>query len=366
MSSRYGFRCVFVAMALSGAVLRGEGLSDRQARAAPRLRIAASPYPNPLLDFLPTGFDLERHRYRARISTLGFQPSDERGRGHFYTRRGGFLDLAHIRRSIDFAAYVHYQVRRGLREGRERFSFESIDRTTYRGHFTYPPFWKDLPSAEREALIEELALLAAAEASFDFSNWREILTWYDFHNLPGIPERGSAFSFDDVPSHAVGVAVALRALRQEGTPFDEAVTAELRHEVDRLGPVSEEVCRRAMEQVAQRWWGKKTCLKRHLDLGLDDGWIEPWVVRGLEGAEPAAPARYPAPQRGGGWILGRDCRGVVTFECEPHLRRAEILRHVLPRGGKCVRPARDYPALLARIEAEVLREFGPDATRPYP
>lgn len=349
-------------LALPAARVSAEGLSDWQSRDEPRLRIAASPYPNYLLHILPSGFDLKRHRYRVGISSFGFQPSAETGRGHFYTRRGGFLDLAHVRRAIDFAGYVHFHTRKALIEGRDGFSFESIDQTTYRVSLRYPAFWQTLGEAERERLAGELATRAAVEAAFDFSNWREILTWYDFHNLPGMPERGSAFSYEDVPSHAVGIAVAERALRAEGVPFDEAVTRELRREIDDLGVVPQETYQRAMELVGYRWWGKKTCLKRHIDTGRDDGFIDPWLVRGLASGPEPRPKRYPAPSRRYADVLGRDCRGMVVLECEPHLRDDEVRQRIPAK----VRPSRDYPALLSRIEKEIRLEFGPNATVPYP
>ncbi len=344
----------------------GDGLDEWQSRKPPRLRIAASPYPNFLLHILPEEEGFGGHLYRVKIDTLGWGPSSETGRGHLYTRRGGFLDLAHVRRTIDFAGYAHHRVREALRSGATHFSFESIDRTTYHCHLAYPPFWKGLATGERERLVEEIALLAAAEAAFDFNNWREFLTWYGFHNVPGMPEKGSAFSYEDVPSHAVGIAVAARALRAPGVPFDKAVTRELERELAELEVVPQATYRRAMDLVADRWWAKKTCLKRHLDTGRDDGFVDPWLVRGLEPGRGPQAKRYPAPSRGYRDVLGHDCRGMVVFECEPKLRREDVLRQVLPTGETRVRPARDYPDLLRRIEEEVRREFGPNATRPYP
>lgn len=370
MEAKVGSRSIgapwpaLLAVLAAAGPLSGAGLSDWQAERPPRLRIAASPYPNRLLEILPTGVDFGGHLYRVRIDTLGMGPSSETSRGHFYTRRAGFLDLAHIRRSIDFAGYVHHRVREALGAGEARLSFESIDRTTYRVDFAYPPWWERLAPEARGRIAEELALRTAAEASFDFSNWREILTWYDFHNLPGLKEKGSAFSFEDVPSHAVGVAVAMRALRDPRRPFDEAVTLELAREMERLEVVPEPVYHRAMELTSNRWWGPKACLKRNLDTGLDDGFIDPWVVPGLERGKDSAVVRYPAPRRDDARVAGCDCRGFVTPSCEPHLRREAILAKVLPPGEKRVVPRRDYPALLRRIGREIREELGADATRP--
>lgn len=342
------------------------GLSDWQAERVPRLRIAASPYPNYLLEVLPTGVDFGGHLYRVRIDTLGMGPSSETSRGHFYTWRAGFLDLAHIRRTIDLAGYVHYQAVEALRSGRTRFNFGSIDRTTYHCDLSYPAFWDDLSPRERDRLIGELSLRIAIEASFDFSNWREILTWYDFHNLPGLKEKSSAFSFEDVASHAVGLAVVRRALRDPHHPFDEAVTRELDRELARLGVVPEPVYQRAMALTAGRWWGPKACLRRNLDTGLDDGFIDPWTVPGLAPGAAPPPVRYPAPERDDSDIAGYDCRGVFTLSCEPQLRRGEIMARVLPPGETRAIPRRDYPRLLDQIGREIRGELGARATASWP
>lgn len=347
------------------AGLFAAGLDDWQAEKEPRLRIAASPYENYLLHILPTPMDFGEHLYRVRIDTLGMGPSDEVGRGHLYTVRGGFLDLAHIRRSIDFTAYVHHCLVKALEAGERHIAFESIDRTTYHVDIVYPAFWSSLEEREKARLIGEIALRGGAEASFDFSNWREILTWHGFHNVPGMPEKGSAFSYEDVVSHAVGETVALRAIRSP-KPFDEAVTEELDRELASLGVVPEADYRRAMDLVAGKWWGKKTCLKRHLDIGLGGGLIEPWLVRGLFPGKPPRPRLYPGPDRDWRRVGGRDCRGMVTLSCEPRARRREILDRVLPEGQARVVPSRDYPMLLKEIEREVKAELGPHATVPYP
>lgn len=342
------------------------GLSDWQAEKVPRLRIAASPYPNFLLKVLPTGVDFGTHLYRVEIDSLGMGPSSELARGHFYTRRGGFLDLAHIRRAIDLAGYVHYQVRDSLTRGEAGFSFENIDRTTYRVSFHYPDFWSRLEPVTKARLIEEVAVRAGETAALDLSNWREILTWYGFHNVPGMPEKSSAFSFEDLSSHAVGAAVAGRALRLEGVPFDEAVTRELQRELAELGVVPVEIYDRAMALVEGKWWAEKATLKRHLDAGRDDGFITPWLVRGLfPGAAPAAKS-YQLPRGPDDFIHGYDCRGLVIFSCEPRPHRREVRDAVMAMAGSVVVPQRDYPGILARIEEEMKAELGDQVVDPYP
>lgn len=348
------------------ATTSADALSDWQARRVPRLRIAASPYPNWLLHILPTDVDLGKHRYRVWIPTLGVLPSSETSRGHLYTRHAGFVDLAHIRRSIDFTAYLHHEIRDGLTRRASHFSFESIDRTTYHCQLSYPDFWDDLEADQRARLIEEIAIEAADHASFDFSNWREIITWYGFHNVPGFPEKGSAFSYEDVTSHCIGALVAERALRTPGVPFDQAAAIELDREMTALHIVSKEDYLRAMALVKDKWWGEKTCLKRNIDVGCDDGQIETWLVRGLEpGIEPR-PKIYPVPGRDFTDIEGYDCTGMVVFECEPRMReRKEVMKLLGPEVTR-IRPDRDYPVIIARIEEEIKEEFGPHATVPYP
>ncbi len=345
---------------------RSEGLNDWQGEKTPRLRIAASPYPNFLLDVLPTDPDLGEHLYRVKIDTLGMGPSSERSRGHFYTRRGGFLDLAHIRRAIDLAGYVHYRTSRCLERGETHFSFESIDKTTYHCDITYPPFWARLAPGKRKQLIAEISIRAAETAAIDFSNWREILTWYGFHNVPGMPEKSSAFSYEDLYSHSVGAAVAVRALRTPGVPFDETVTTELERELAELEVVSKELCLQAMSLVENHWWAGKHVLRRNLDTGADNGRIEPWLVRNLEPGKSPRPKSYPAPRRDFSRVAGYRCRDILVLSCEPHLRKKARVRAVLDSETTRVFPARNYEAIMTRIRREVLAEGGPNADRPYP
>lgn len=351
--------CAFLVTAVDAGPLDGW-----QAEKAPRLRIAASPYPNSLLHILPTGTDFGDHLYRVKINSLGMGPSSETSRGHFYTERGGFLDLAHIRRTVDFTAYLHFHLSRCLTAEKPHFSFTSIDKTTYHCHLRYPPFWAHLDPQSKEDIITELALELAAQAAFDFSNWREILTWYDFHNVPGMPEKGSAFSYEDVPSHAVGVAVAVKAIRRPGVPFDDAATDELDRELRELRIVPEETYHHAMALVENKWWGKKTCLKRFIDTGRDDGKIVPWLVKGLEPYRTVTPKTYSAPRRDFSNIHGFNCNGMFVFECEPHLPKKGRILSLLAPGTTRVRTDRDYPILLDRIHAEIESELGLGATRP--
>lgn len=346
--------------------LNAEPLSAWQAAKAPRLRIAASPYPNFLLRILPTDVNFGEHLYRVRISTLGMGPSSELSRGHFYTLRAGFLDLAHIRRSIDLTAYVHYRITECLTNKGSGFSFAGVEDTVYRCRLTYPDFWDGLEKGERDRIISKIAFDAAERASFDLSNWREIITWYEFHNVPGMPEKGSAFSYEDVPSHCVGTAVALRALRTRGVPYNEAVTKELHREIADLRIVSSEVYLKAMDLVKDRWWGHKTCLKRNIDTGLDDGYVEPWLVRGLEQGPASRPKMFRVSGNDFSDVDGYDCSGMVAFEYEPHLLKKDRVLKLLGRDVKSVDPVRDYPLIIRQVRKEIIEEFGADATVPYP
>ena len=355
----------FLEISAPGA-LNAEPLDARQSRKAPRLRVAASPYPNLFLQILPTNEDFGEHLYSVRISTVGLGPSSETSRGHFYTRRAGFLDLAHIRRSIDLTAYVHYRITECLTKRESGFSFAGVEATIYHCLFTYPEFWDKLHKEERARIISRVAMEAAERASIDLSNWREIITWYGFHNVPGKLEKGSAFSYEDVPSHSVGAAIAVRALRSRGVPYNDAVTRELKREIADLHMVSSETYLKAMGMVKDRWWGHETCLKRNIDTGLDDGYVEPWLVRGLEAGMKPRPKLYRIPRPDFSDIDGYDCSGLVKFEYEPHMPKKDRVLKLLGPDAHRVDPARDYPLILQQVREEIIEEFGPHATVPYP
>src|SRR5690606_36396190 len=156
----------------------------------------------------------------------------------------------------------------------------------------------------------------------------------------------SAFSYEDLYSHSVGAAVAVRALRTPGVSFDEAVTTELQRELADLEIVPQELCLRAMSLVENRWWAGKQVLKRNLDTGTDNGRIDPWLVRNLEPGKSPRPKSYAPARRDFSRVAGYRCRDILVLSCEPHLPNKKRMRAVLGAGAKRVRPDRDYAAIM--------------------
>ena len=124
--------CVLIAMCVSGPVL-AERLDDGQASHRPRGRLASTPYPNIL--FRPMKqMNMGAHHYRAKV----VRKTRETSGGHFYTRRGGFIDLSHLRKTTDWAAWLESQIRQDLAKGKTTLRYRCSEPSLYHLTVDYP------------------------------------------------------------------------------------------------------------------------------------------------------------------------------------------------------------------------------------
>ena len=242
--------------------------------ATPRHRIGALPFPGTFTLYRAADpNDLGPHRY-ARTPRF-FQP-DERESGIIYTTRAGFLDVAHLRLTIDWTHYYARRVRAAIDARFERFALPALDGETFHVTLNYPDDWHDLDDAQRSALADELALRCGQRLAYQMMTWHELITWFGHRRVLLIDESPSAFTYDDGMSHAIGLRVAERALR--GSPDrgngavadgsrapidwrngDAAVTAALRAELADLGAVSQAQTDRANDMIARRATAAAEC-----------------------------------------------------------------------------------------------------------
>ncbi len=310
----------------------------------PRARLGALPFPGPFT--LYTEADPERlghHSYSGRTPKgLG----GEAERGIVYTRRAGFLDICHIRNAADMTAYVHARVRLALTQGWAQMRFVGKEPSVYTVGFTYPPWWQEMTAPERGALIDELSIRTAQRIALDVMTWHEIITWYGYKSTVLVPEKGSAFTYDDTPSHAVGVDLAGEALRAAGE-YDDEMTRLLDERLQAYGVVSKEDQKHAIELVKHEWWSTLDGAKHRLiDVGEGDGLIEPWVITDLltEDGEPAV-LRIASL----GDVVGHDMTGFYRVEIDPRILEGFVIRSKLADSPSRIVPRRDFPVLMADI-----------------
>jgi len=335
----------------------------------PRHRIGALPFPGTFTLYNAVDpDDLGPHRY-GRMPRV-FEP-EERERGIIYTTRAGFLDLAHLRITIDWTRYYAGRVRAALAERRERLALPSLDGATFHVALRYPADWDDLPLAERDALADELALRCGQRLAYHMMTWHELITWFGHRRVALIDESPSAFTYDDGMSHVVGLRVAERAIRACGVaqPFasnaaNAAVTTALREELAELGAVSRGETDRAARAVEGAWWSRGRPLKRQLDVGLSDGVVRPWLVSDVALAgEVEGGESFVLPELDD--VLGRDFTAFCSVQIEPNIAEAKRMRALLPDKPDRFDAERDLPLLAEAARRQMRQRFAADVDRPW-
>ncbi len=291
--------------------------------------------------------------------------------GLVYTCRGGFIDIAHVRDNADRTIFLALKIARALPGG---VTIEFPEEGTLRRVILKP-----LP----EGLLARhgrwgVATALASWANYELSNWHEIITWYGFESIKGIPERLSAFSPEDVYSNALGInlAVGIITNREMGSreQYEQSMEAWLGEALRRLGAVPKAQARLAMTAVDGLWWDSskrvpdwRLVTRRCLAMASP---ISPWIVADAVTDGPAAPALeqmckdQPPPLP----LVIRDQLGdlkiadIVTVQLE---FTDWIPDHFpLPATKGSTVTQADFPAIVEQIQREGAKDLGPHFDQP--
>ncbi len=275
--------------------------------------------------------------------------------GLVYTCRGGFVDVGHLRKSMDWTAYIHAQLIRALREGKSSFEFQGKEPSVFRVELDPPLAWKVLTPDQREEAAASFAPQTAAFLAYGMLSWHEVITWYGWSVTYVITERTSAFSYEDNFSNLMGAQVAARAIANPTLPYNEAANEQLAKDFAELVPQSEAVAHKAFARVKGNWWVgnrplmAKSILKREVNLGFETP-IVPWRVSGLEECEGSDAATL-SPDLPASWI---------RLTIDPRTPQLKKLY------GKGKIPARlnwpeDVLTTIEPIRQSILKDIGPAA-----
>lgn len=335
---------------------------------APRSRLGALPFPGRTTLYKTADpQNLGRHRYGSFPRLFR---TDEMSRGIVYTTRAGFLDLAHVRITIDQARYCSRAFHRAMDKGEHRFKLPGPNRSAWHVAISEPAGWAELSAPERAALHREASIGAGQRLAYLMLTWHELITWFGYRNFFVVDERRSAFLHDDVMSHVVGLRVAdraMRALPAGADPFgdDDAFTAALAAELADLGAVPPACTDEAARAVENVWWSGTEPLKRQPDVGLATGVVKPWLVPGVACApSPLEPEAFALPRMDD--VLGHDLSGFLTVEVDPRIFEAGRIRTHLPARPARFSAERDIPALLEVVRAQMHSESNPAVDEPWP
>lgn len=215
----------------------------------------------------------------AEMGPHGYLGGKYEHNGNIYTKRGGFLDLGHLRDCADWTAYL-YNLIKACEEDREWV----ITNLGNEGGS------KTLVLRLPENFNDNMACELAGKIAYDLSVWHEISTWFGASYVPLVPERFSSFSPEDLYSNLLGVELAKRAIKSD-MEYNEAMTFMLNEMMDSLEAVTTwDETYDAMVKVDQLWYtsekrypNKKLLLKRHFNSETN---IVPWLVPGEESFLP--------------------------------------------------------------------------------
>lgn len=324
----------------------------------PRLRAGSLPYPGLLTLYQPFDPDnVDDHSY-------GPAPLFKNGtKGIVYTEQAGFIDMAHIRWTVDWSWYYQQHIRDALREGRAELVLPTNKFSRFNVELAYPDDWDERSVEQREAVIDRVALRFAQELSYLLGHWHEIATFYGHATLVVISEYESAFAYDDTFSHVVGLYVFEQAMSdQDNGDFDAAVTLALHQIVALLEPRSPEGTREAIDVVHGRWWDKGKMVRRYLDLGMEGDTVRPWLIPHRQGE----PGRHgPAWTVPGLHDLEPAERAMVAgVRIRPRIFEAGDIRRAARLDAGPVDPYAHFPHIMDDIRHRHYAQHGPDTAQP--
>lgn len=207
-----------------------------------------------------------------KIGTHHYLGDDSEENGIIYTRRGGFIDMGHLRDQIDWMAYLYVQLKKNMSNG----NFSMVI-----GHEGGE---KNLNVQIPSNLKDIDIILLSGKIAYDLSVWHEIATWFGASTIPFVPERYSSFSFEDAYSNLLGITIGIQALQSE-LKYEDAVTQIISETLHNLDAVTNETeTYLAMDQVRNIWWtndkrlpSSKVLLQRQVQVYPC---LQPWLVPG--------------------------------------------------------------------------------------
>lgn len=225
--------------------------------------------------FAIPGVKLTETTSMDKIGPHHYLGDENEGNGIIYSRRGGFIDMGHVRDQADWTAYLYTQ----LLENKLKGSLSLV-----LGHEGGE---KSLIVTIPSELTNQDLIHLAGKIAYDLSVWHEIATWFGASTIPFVPERYSSFSVEDPFSNLLGVTIGIQALQSE-LPYEKAVTAIIDETLKSLDAVPNEAeTFLAMDDVRGIWWTRerklpssKVLLQRQLQVY---SCLQPWLVPGWIG-----------------------------------------------------------------------------------
>ncbi len=324
-------------------------------RTKPRLRRGY--YPSSTLGTnFPDPEDLGQHGYRHSWSEKN---------GIVYTCKAGHIDISHLRKGADWTVFLAAKTFEQLMKNETEFSFRFKESSVYFVKLTHPENWKDLPQKDKERIAYDISVSLGQYFAYTATTWHEILTWFGY-KYPGFySEFPSAFSWEDTFSNLLGTYIGALALRDAGHTFDVAMTLALDRELEKLDVQPSYVARRATKKLRGLWFSGDLLFfveirGRNLDIGLDDGFVTPWIAPCVSECQAAQAQTYPVPNPDSLSEYGFS----VKFEIEPkEWEKGKIMKIIYPDGKgrkKRIEPAIHFAPIMDYIKKDAVEKYNFD------
>ena len=271
--------------------------------------------------------------------------------------------MPHLRKGADWSLYLAEKALGAINNNETEFSFKMYEPSRYYLRIGYPADWNTLTGNRREEIAEDIAIRLGQYLSFVGCTWHEIVTYFGYRAVGWYPEFASAFSWEDCYSNLLGVYIAGTAMRDSQRDYDEAMTVGIDSELQRLGPRSKKTAMKASESMRGKWFSGDMLFMvdmkgRNLDIGLDDGYITPWLVPSVAECPAAEPLAYPVPTL----TFLAEYGFSVKLEIEPReFEKGRILKVVFPdpqMRGKRIEPSIHFATLMEHIRRDTEKRYG--------
>ena len=194
----------------------------------------------------------------------------EEQNGLIYARRGGFIDIAHVRDTADNTFYLFNRIAPTLGQAGRIFYSEA----------GRAPRAAECPLRRRRASAQRYRAGGfGSRASVRCRNLGGMRSaqWYAFQSVPGFSEEISAFSPEDLYSNLLGARLAINViLSGHGgslEDYNQAMDAALKQVLTRLLVATRGETEAMFQQIDGDWWNshrrvpdKFLVLKRNYDL----------------------------------------------------------------------------------------------------
>lgn len=277
-----------------------------------------------------------------KIGSHQYLGHPKEGNGIIYSRRGGFIDMAHLRDQCDWTAYLYTQLLKNKSNGGLNVVLG------------YEGGEKSLNVNITSSLDNADLIKLAGKIAYDLSVWHEIATWFGASTIPFVPERYSSFSVEDPYSNLLGVTIGMQALESE-LPYESAVTMIIGQTLKDLEAVQNEAeTYMAMEAVRDVWWTRdkklpssKVLIQRHLDVY---SCLQPWLVPGWIGRNQFAQELKIPESTTDGLVLN------TLYALEFKLNYKFPFRKMFPERKDRNINQNDFDRLLAQVAKEIIKK----------